>query len=328
MSWGYPAGRPLHFRDALTALPCPPSSLPLPSELLGRDYGADTQGRVRDAINPLAVGPLSIAAHALFGEDSFFDLANNITNPDSSLSDTLCRLSPIPLQRTHASLRRCEPGWGPYATNVPSQYATNFTNWADDRVFGLLDLITTERRPKSGPDADNPLSTAMYHAAQAVLEAAAVPRGSSNFDRPNQIWRAEGLEVRTHVVSRAAQVVVSVLMGLQVLGILALLWYCYMMPTWTDTLDAFALARLLGQWGQRTGGLFPEDGLWELTAEQREAMAVTDALVGVERPAAEGPAGKTDYLLGFGGPGVISRRMYKPAKGEGSESAVELNDLA
>lgn len=204
-------------------------------------------------------------------------------------------------------------------TGRAGQYASAH-GWANDRVYALIQLMAQDN--KTAKMIDGVLDTGMYLAAQAVLDAAAVPYGES----PNQIWRAEGLAVRTPVVSLPALIVVSVLMALQVVGLLLLLWYIYKVPTWTETLDAMALAMFVGQWSQRDGGLFRGDGLWELTPEQQEVMEITDALVGVERPAGEGPEGKRDYLLGVGGPGAVTRRLYKPGKGDGA--AVELDNLA
>jgi hypothetical protein len=50
-----------------------------------------------------------MTAYALFDPGSFFDLAQSITQPNDTVSQTLCQLSPISFQRLFSALRRCEP---------------------------------------------------------------------------------------------------------------------------------------------------------------------------------------------------------------------------
>ncbi|KAK3290244.1 uncharacterized protein B0H64DRAFT_421100 [Chaetomium fimeti] len=269
-----------------------------------------------------APGPLTLAAHAMFGAGSFFELAQSITGPNDTLSQTLCQLSPIPFQRAYKSLRRCDPedteGGGRYGEER-GRFASRY-GWANDRVEGLISTI----RETNGV-VGSLLDTTMYLASKATLDTAAVARGSY-FGTTHQIWRADGIAVRTHVVSTAGLVVVTVLLGLQVFGILALVWYIYRMPTWTKTLDAMAVARITRQLADRDGGFLRSDALWMPTPEESRQMEETDALVGLvdhEVPEASdeltlnadaSPA--PDYILSVGAPGLISRGIRKAHKSE------------
>lgn len=267
-----------------------------------------------------AQGPLATTAQALFGADSFFDLAQSIKAPEDSLSETLCRLSPIPLQRVYSDLRRCEP----YTDSYDNRWGRFYSRWgwANDRVHSLIEQIVIDSRAALGDPSNDLLTTAMYIAAQAHLEAATAQWSRRSLGRPNQIWRADGIEVRTPVVSLAAKIAVSVLLGLQAVAVLALVWYVYSVPTWTETLDAMAILRVAGHLellDRGAGLLRPEGdlGLSEVTREQLTEMAKMDALVGAVE-VEHLKAGKPDvskngkyYLLSVGAPGLVHRYIRR-----------------
>ncbi|KXX74694.1 hypothetical protein MMYC01_207956 [Madurella mycetomatis] len=309
-------------RDAET-----PRSI-LPQEFIaGHDYGAEVYD-----ISIRVPGPLAIAAHALFGAESFFDLAQSITGPNDTLSQTLCRLSPIPFQRVLAGLRRCEPLSTETSSSSLGRFASSY-GWANDRVEALVWSIM-----QTDGHVDSLLNTAMYLANKATLDAAVGPgRYGFGIRDPNQIWRADGIEVRTPVVSYAALVVISVLLGLQVAGVLALVWYIYSAPTWTGTLDAMAVAAIARQLAEKDEGFLRADGLWDPTEEQLRKMESEDALLGaVEGPWREKPTDKTlssgvseegvpaddapapGYVLAVGAPGLISRKLKSSSNSNSS----------
>jgi hypothetical protein len=59
------------------------------------------------------------------------------------------------------------------------------------------------------------------------------------------IQSSPGRMVQKPVVSTAALVVLSILIGLQVIGLSYLAYYIYQVPTWTHALDAMAMARIV-----------------------------------------------------------------------------------
>lgn len=281
-----------------------------------------------------AYGPLMLATHAMFGAGSFFDLAQSIREPNDTLSQALCQLSPIPFSRLSLGLSRCDPQDTRSSSTISSSRRGRFASrhgWANDRVEALISNIRESNGTVSGL-----LNTAMYLANKATLDVAAGPAGVPRREiwDPRQIWRAEGIEIRTPVVSTAGLAVVTVLLGLQVVGILALLWYIYSVPTWTDTLDAMAVTRITRQLAERDEGFLRSDALWDPTAEEICRMQDMDALVGlVERETPEKPGGSAtttkvsgevtlapassehvDHVLSVGAPGLISRGMKKVTK--------------
>ncbi|KAK3682813.1 hypothetical protein B0T22DRAFT_444980 [Podospora appendiculata] len=161
-------------------------------------------------------GPLATVALALFGNGSFFEQAQHITDYGDVLSQALCRQSQIPFQRSlqDSTLEPC----------------TLDETRKDD--IGNTDL------------GAKLLSDALYYANRALLEGAALgPRLENSY----QIWHAQGIEVVRPLLSRAAMVVISVLIGLQALGILVLVAFIYSIPTWTEQLDAMAVAKIAHQ---------------------------------------------------------------------------------
>ncbi|KAK4157427.1 hypothetical protein C8A00DRAFT_11766 [Chaetomidium leptoderma] len=306
----FPAKNAGEFTDEVT-------DAPRFEERHGRPEPKDYMYRAAYSLNT-APGPLAITAHALFGQESFFDLAQSITQPNDTLSQALCRLSPIPFQRMSDDLRRCEPEDPETSRGTDSQGRfASYYGWANDRVYGLVKDLQ-----RSNDSLDSLLNTGMYLASKATLELAVVTYGSTrprDLGKPNQILYAEGVELRTPVLSTVALAVVSVLWGLQVIGILALLWYIYSVPTWTGTLDALAMARVVGLLAARDGRLLRSDGLWKLTEEQLRELESMDGLVGtVEDKALSSGDSKEvaatvdpavpDSILSVGALGVISRR--------------------
>ncbi|KAH6855474.1 hypothetical protein B0I37DRAFT_423913 [Chaetomium sp. MPI-CAGE-AT-0009] len=274
-------------------------------------------------------GPLALAAHAMFGAGSFFELAQSITEPNDTLSQNLCQLSPIPFQRTDKYLARCDPqdtstNWFTVSDlPTPGRFADP-DGWANGRVDALISVIYETSNKSTGV-----IAAAMYLANKATLEVAAGP-GSRGFRRwtvePNQIWRAEGIAIRTHVMSTVGLAVVSMLLGLQVAGILALVCYIYSVPTWTATLNAMAVARITRQLADRDERFLRSDSLWKPTPEEFRQMENTDALVGLVehthlgRPADDAMSPRASeeltltaddsadvgYVLSVGAPGLIS----------------------
>jgi hypothetical protein len=296
--------------------------------LYGLDYGSDTEyyGQY------VAPGPLALTARALFGSGSFFDLAQSITQPNDTISQTLCHMSPIPFQRVLSGLRRCDPDSTVTRTGSRSKAAGPFASdfgWANDRLYSLISGM----RSNSG----SVLATGMYFANQATLQVAtARHRENRGLPHPaNLILYAEGIPVRTPVVSTVALSVVTVLVGLQVAGIAALVWYIYTMPTWTDTLDAMAVAGVTSQLVEREGGFLRSDGFWDTTEKQLKEMNKLDGLVGVVDTTDGEPGDSTPlstasdeasmigdatpalgpgYILRVGAPGLISRHLNNTKK--------------
>lgn len=59
------------------------------------------------------------------------------------------------------------------------------------------------------------------------------------------IWTSPGASINRPYKTLAGTIVVSVLIGLQLLGLAYLVWYIYSIPTWTSQLNALAVARIV-----------------------------------------------------------------------------------
>ncbi|KAK3324840.1 hypothetical protein B0H66DRAFT_546856 [Apodospora peruviana] len=222
-----------------------------------------------DHVRRATPGPLTIAALALFGNGSFYDLAarvgsNNAT--DDPLAQALGASCPFPFKAQLSSYYQdpCDMRYG-YRQDFPAS-TVNF----------LVSLFN--------PDWTNTnhLEVAMYLANQALMDTAA----SVSQTKPSSadyIWTTEGLQYRQFVMSTATLVVVSVLVALQALGMIVLLVYSYRVPTWTSTLDALAIARITYQ--LKDGDFIRWIGLQDVSWKQRKELDEVNGLIGiVERP--------------------------------------------
>ncbi|KAK3332609.1 hypothetical protein B0T19DRAFT_107715 [Cercophora scortea] len=230
--------------------------------------------------SPPAPGPLAIVAMALFGNGSFFEQAQHITEYGDALSRALCAQSQIPFQRSMSSSLFLPCDMMETRDDVEqTMSAAGFDylagkdadwGWANAR---LVEMVWHMGNPSFGPTI---IGDAMYYANRALLEGAAF----QNTTEANEIWHAEGVPVFRPKVSLLALIVVSILLGLQVVGILVLVGFIYSMPTWTDTLDAMAVAKITHQ--IEDGGVIAAGGLEELNERAWRRLESVDALVGVD----------------------------------------------
>ncbi|KAK3331486.1 hypothetical protein B0H66DRAFT_546641 [Apodospora peruviana] len=223
-----------------------------------------------DHVKRATPGPLTIAALALFGSGSFYDLAAWVGN-NSIMNDPL----------TQALAVSCP---FPFKTQLPTlyQYPCDIEYYDDAQSFpasavhSLISLFNPDRTKT------NHLEVAMYLANQALMDMA-VSVSQKRSSRADYIWTTEGLQYRQFVMSTTAMVVVSVLVALQALGMIALLVYSYRVRTWTSTLDALAIARIAHQ--LKDGDFIRWIGLREVSRKQRKQLGEVNGLIGiVERP--------------------------------------------
>jgi hypothetical protein len=126
------------------------------------------------------------------------------------------------------------------------------------------------------------LSTAMFVANRAFLTLL-----SPNVSRSKQrlqsyltgrkIYTSPGVTVQKPVLSRAALIVLSVLIGLQVLVLGYLTYYLYRVPTWPDQLDAMAMTCIGASLDHR--GVLPAIG--SVNEKDLAALQNVGALIGI-----------------------------------------------
>lgn len=280
-----------------------------------------------------------VAAEALFGNFSMLQF----------LSDTTLNLT-----STQALLAMCQHGNPPFSRLTAFTYTNTFLigdrcrNIAahlqgTDRYRGadpiymadtlLLSLMQPFVSNGSEDVAEYLLSIAMYLANEAVLtETVKVAIG----DTKRPIYFSPGKLVLKPKIDKISLIVLSVLVGLQVLGLVVLTWYIYSMPTWAPALDAVALARI-GKDLDDT--VLPPLG--PVTKEMEKRLADVDGLVGVMPSSVErgtsGIVGGDEYVdrdgvhvlhtldangletgtrrarvvLGRGGDGLVTKRLAR-----------------
>lgn len=149
-----------------------------------------------------------------------------------------------------------------------------------------------------------------YHANEAMLVQTA-QKTEAYTARP--LYTAPGQYIPKPEMSFAGLVLISVLVLLQMVGLLCLTWYIYQVPTWTAMLDALAVARITNSLDK---GNIPAIG--SMSNKYLQRLKSIDALVGVVETGAEdwssesSPAGEGKSVeLGLGASGLFSRRLTK-----------------
>ncbi|KAM7189472.1 hypothetical protein V8F33_010055, partial [Rhypophila sp. PSN 637] len=226
-------------------------------------------------------GPLTLAARAMFGQGSFYDISQRISAdvPDrATWSDMLSGSCPYPFQR-HPKLD--------YDCSDEKSQDDESEHWGAYGVVKLLKSLVPEWASyTSYPSRDSVrawevLDSALYLANKAVMDLAIVEIDGFESQRPERlsIFHTEGVAVRQFDMSGRAMASMSALLGLQVLGILALLCYMYRLPAWTSTLDALAVARIAHQ--LKDGNLLRTMGLRKPTETEIKKLREVDSLIGV-----------------------------------------------
>lgn len=268
-------------------------------------------------------GPLALALLALFGPGSFSHVAQSIKTVEDEVSRTLCKAVPFhfagledileedyldeeyqdgeihPSVCSRSSYKR-DPETDLWTDEIEWVMKSN---WQDYYLHRLVSsLLSKDSRNNygynygppidfGGKDANPWLSMAMHFANQALLDIAS--RTTLRFeDRsrvdPTAIWNIPGLEYNKPSVSLAGVIVISVLLGLQVLGVLFLLGYIYSIPTWTSTLDALAIARIAHQLPDEDQALLKGIGLRRVRSFEKKKLGAAGSEENAEAAGADG----------------------------------------
>ncbi|KAK4175095.1 hypothetical protein QBC36DRAFT_379638 [Triangularia setosa] len=280
----------------------------------------------------VAPGPLSISAQALFGPGSFFHEARRLSI-DSNATwwnayRTMCTGTGIPFVE-ELMLR---PGSGScIEVGVDGKFMDE--SRAARQVVGLLRVFFNRLFTPSSSEID----TAISFANEAVLTIWPYSSFSRNLVRPI-FYTPKAEAVKPRIAGGIAGIaVISVLLGLQALGIIFLTLYVYSSPTWTETLDSLAIVRIANQLGSDAepiskmplrpiGGMNDKKVLEQLGTVNAligvadHPKAVSDAEAASSTGSARAPDQRLNNLnlesetdtgytpvLGVGAPGVINR---------------------
>ncbi|KAF4976454.1 hypothetical protein FZEAL_6892 [Fusarium zealandicum] len=255
----------------------------------------------KDGIIPTP-GPLTTAAMAMFGNESFFDVAKAADNESSyQTAYQICQQHRLPfLNFFNARGDYTRKFWS--FCNRPDLVGNEMPETLDllRAYFEILSDASTTR---------DILQVGTYIANEALLTTAAdrsdpIWRGGKGDAR--LIWSSPGHTIVKPKQNMAGMILISVLIGLQALTLCLLVAYIYSVPTWTSDLDADALAQIgaeLRDWGQPRPELKHISGLVGVVETRGHETASVRAL---SMQDGEQPAASTAVRLGLGGEGVIS----------------------
>lgn len=237
-------------------------------------------------------GPLMTVALAMFGNSSFFQAAR-VADRDTynQTIDNICDNSLFPLLGMMP--REYNLGWC-----SPSVRNRKHSLKMQDLIYYYFNGLKNEEATTQA------LEKAMFFANEALLTTTA----SLSQKRP--IFYSPGTAVIKPKKDSAAVIIVTVLICLQVMGLFALMWFILRAPTWTETLDADALAHIGGQlkeWGEPRPDLRQINGIVGV-AETRHQAETSSVRLQSEQNAALQPG---PLHLTLGGEGLINRGVMR-----------------
>ncbi|KAL6364820.1 hypothetical protein LRP88_00793 [Fusarium phalaenopsidis] len=269
-----------------------------PSEKeLARDFNDNNRGGYwLETLEPTP-GPLMTAALAMFGNTSFFHMAMVAAEESSNqTAQQICGQVRLPFTRLSSS-------------DFPRPVSVcDELSFRRDRSGNVLDLLGRYFMfLGSNNMTQDALNIAMYFANEALLTGAA--------DRP--LYSNPGRMVSKPKKSLAGLIVITILVGLQAIGLCLLMAFIYSTPTWTDDLDADALTQIGAQLkdldeimsrSQVCGLVGTVENRGNDETSSVRASSTEETRVQVRRP----------FHLSLGGECVISPELLKEAGSEGT----------
>ncbi|KAF5642901.1 uncharacterized protein FTJAE_3443 [Fusarium tjaetaba] len=246
---------------------------------------------------PLVPGPLMTAALAMFGNSSFFHGARVADRSTYNQTiDNICDNSLFPmlgLMPDSYNLGWCSPSVRNRKHSLEMQ----------DVIYHYFNGL------KNAEATEQALEKAMFFANEALLTTAA------SLPQKRPIFYSPGTAVMKPKEDLAAVIIVTALIGLQVVALCVLMRFIGRVPTWTETLDADALAQIGGQlkeWGEPRPDLRQMNGI--VGVDETRHRAGTSS---VRLPLGEDVALQSGSVhLTLGGEGLINRGVMKRVQAE------------
>lgn len=213
-------------------------------------------------------------SQAMFGEDSWLDwivAAQNIEqipNNQSMLAYLSLLCYSLPLRNTY--------DFSYYTMRTQSCNAQDMEDYYLDQSLTFPAILARVLRQffsifNTSYRSQGALNTGAFFANDYLLSmAVAIGRDSLIVNATNAIHSYSPFELTAiaPIAGLGAIIVISVLVGLQVIGIVALLIYIYRIPVWTKALDSLALASIGAQ-------------LLQLEADQQQDQAMSNSTLGI-----------------------------------------------
>jgi hypothetical protein len=261
-----------------------------------------------------AAGPLMISTLSMFGNSSFFHTAGATTGD----------VAPTGLNSTasfNALSAICQSVSLPFTALIDGSQFTNAGDVCSELIGGRVapddnfnpDLLnslvyTWVSNLNDSSISQEVLGAATFFANEAVLSTTA----DVNFAFGSRsIYTSEGMRVTRPYRSVAGLIVVGVFVLMQLVGIAVLLVYIHSTPTWTETLDAFALARIGAQLERDRDVILPSIGV--AGSNDLDPLDDVDGVVGVcdRYKDAEAVSASGVVQLAVGGKGLVTRDLAK-----------------
>jgi len=184
----------------------------------GRDTERDDHG---------TASPFLTAVLAIFGPMTFF---NTVASNNANTEKLICSQLRYPF----TGLSTISSRWN---QSTPFLYCPN--KGPNENYLPLLDALL-QWMPNFGDDAkaSAALNLATYAASNAIMNVGAVPR-SGYF-----LHASAGSDLQKPTMSLAAMVVITLLLAVQLAGLAFLAIYASRHPSWTASLDAWAMLRI------------------------------------------------------------------------------------
>ena len=198
-------------------------------------------------------GPLNTSIRAIFGDDTYFKTLSVANDTSDSYHELCLQLRP-PFQGLSTPFSN-QSLWDPTS---PLENCQDLDYRPGILARILYDWLVNFRNLDSMIAA---LSLTMSFSDKAILNQDVTESIG------NDIYNPLGYGIMKPSMSRAAMIVLSVLILIQLLGLWLMALYAHSRPTWTDSLNSFALMRL---------GAAMADDLPLISAIEAEEMTVLD----------------------------------------------------
>jgi hypothetical protein len=163
-----------------------------------------------------------------------------------------------------------------------------------DVTFGIKpDQSNNTSKKRSLRNTESLLDVSIFVANRALLTLLSPEVGSVSYDLTGRkIYTSPGVTVQRPVLSKAALIVLSVLLGLQLLGLGYLTYYLYRFPTWSGQLDAMAMARIGAYLHHQ--GVLPAIG--PVSKKDRAVLQTVGGLIGIVEKSPHRESSMTRFL--------------------------------
>lgn len=257
------------------------------SEILVFRYGADPF----DLYNQSTPGPLTVLINAMLGQESWFQPIANSTNIQETRDSFISACTRgLPFATYSGYLRngfstanlRCS--LLDYSRLPPLDTNTTTTDAPTAQIAGAASRLVAEWFSgfAFNSSTEDALSAGLYLASEALL---GITADSSKIDGARPVYVSGGTSTVKPTMRNPSKAIVSLLVFVQVVGLLALAWSSYRVPTFASRMDSLHVAALGAQLVRRSGVELPPLGL------QRRGLARVkflkklegvDGLIGLE----------------------------------------------